>query len=92
MNAMELAGHAGVTYRQVDHWTRQGWIRSESGPGGSGHQREYSPAEVRAATWMARLTRAGFAPSAASRIVRGDKQLRMLALSALTDGWLEESA
>ena len=93
MTGPDLARHAGITYRQVDLWTRAGYLMpvGDAEPG-TGHYRDYSWAEVRVAAWMARLVAAGFAPAAAARMARGDKQARMAALSALTDGWLEESA
>ncbi len=29
MNGPQLAEHVGITYRQVDYWTRQGWLTGE---------------------------------------------------------------
>lgn len=92
MKAMDLAKHADVTYRQIDHWTNRGWLQAEGPVGGLCHLREYPPAEVKVAVWMAELVAVGFKPHIAARMARGDKQARMRALNALTDGWLEESA
>lgn len=38
---------AGITYRQLDHWARQGWVRPslDSGEGRSGRRR-YAPGDV----------------------------------------------
>lgn len=93
MTAPELARLAGITYRQLDLWCRSGYLGERHARAfGSGHQREFYAGDVRVVLWIASLVSAGFRPAAAAAIARGDKQARMVALTALTDGWLEESA
>lgn len=92
MNAPELAEHAGVTYRQLDYWVRAGYVKAKPGHQGSGHLREFSYVQSQQCAWMARLVKAGFTVDKAAAMAHGDKQARMAAMAALTDGWLEESA
>lgn len=74
MNAVELAEHAGITYRQVDWWTRSGLIRPDNPDCGSGRHRRYPPEEVRAAERIAGLVRAGVHVQVAARIARGEQE------------------
>jgi hypothetical protein len=57
---------AGLTYRQLDHWSREGLAhplpRERTG---TGHVRLYPFAEVQRLVLMARLTRAGMFPATA---------------------------
>ena len=59
----------GITYRQFDWWSRQGWIRPSS-PAGSGNDREFPQNEVRIFRIIATLTIIGFKPSHAAEIAR----------------------
>jgi hypothetical protein len=68
MKAHEVIRYAGITYRQLDHWTREQHVRCP--PTGSGNFRDYKPKEVAVAWWMARLTEAGVQYLAAARIAR----------------------
>jgi hypothetical protein len=63
---------AGITYRQLDLWTRRGWvIPSREGEGeGPGYRRIWSEPERRIVRVMARLVRAGIGPAAAAGIAR----------------------
>jgi DNA-binding transcriptional MerR regulator len=72
MNGVELAAHVGVTYRQVDFWTRKGWLRPTNAAPGSGIGRVYPPAEVALAARMAALLKAGLAVQVAARVARGE--------------------
>lgn len=81
MNANEVIELAGITYRQLDHWTRRGWIAPEHPEcGGSGHHRCYSELEVAVIAHIGALVRAGVQPDVAARIARGDDA----ALASLT--------
>lgn len=60
----------GITYRQLDHWTRQGWLRAENATPGSGHARVWPPEELMVAGLMRRLTLAGFSASRAAAMAR----------------------
>lgn len=46
LTATELAHRAGITYRQVDYWTRAGWITAKVDADGSGTVRLYDPETV----------------------------------------------
>lgn len=61
LTSAELISVTGLTYRQVDHWTRQGLLRPNPGSGvGSGNPRTYPDLEVEKAQAMAALRDAGF--------------------------------
>lgn len=46
VGALEAAELAGVTYRQLDYWTREGLVRPCRPARGSGSSRRYSTGEV----------------------------------------------
>lgn len=69
-----LAERAGLTIRQVDYWSRVGWLHPDGG-NGSGTSRRFGPEEIRVAVIMARLTAAGIVPEAANRVARGQAEL-----------------
>lgn len=65
----------GITYAQLDGWTRRGWLRPEHPPSrwggsGSGAPRRWPPAELEIARRMGLLTGAGLAASAAAVFAR----------------------
>lgn len=62
-----------ITRRQLDHWTRQGWLHAESRPrrGGGRPERFWPREEVSVARIMVRLTDAGWFAEVAARIARG---------------------
>lgn len=66
----EVARLSGVTYRQLDYWTRRGWIVPiERTHAGSGHPRTYPPAAVVKARIMGSLVSLfAMAPDRASAI------------------------
>jgi hypothetical protein len=68
MNAADLATHAGVSYRQLDYWTRQGWLRHAWM--GSGKDRDYTSTEVHVCVWMARFVRLSVTPVRAEPLAR----------------------
>lgn len=67
LDAVEIRG---VTYRQLDHWVRRGYLRPDQPAPGSGNAREWSGDELRVAQLMACLKGAGFAPAAAADYAR----------------------
>jgi DNA-binding transcriptional MerR regulator len=67
----------GLTYRQIDHWSRRGWLRP-SAPGGTGNARVWPQAELQIADLMRRLTRAGLAVEAAAQAARAHQEGRLL--------------
>lgn len=65
--AAEVIGLAGVTYRQLDYWARNGHLRpSIAEASGSGSQRLYSSWDVTAAKALGRLSALGFRPGSAT--------------------------
>jgi hypothetical protein len=66
----------GVSYRQLDHWASNGWIRAES-LSGSGHDREFPVSEIAIFKIMATLVLIGFRPVVAAEVAR----------SAVDKGW-----
>lgn len=60
LSTVELCAAAGVTYRQVDYWTRTGYLVPVLGGRGSGKGRErwYDPDEIRVAKALRALLRA----------------------------------
>ena len=69
VSSPELVCQAQITYRQLDHWTRAGYLKPIT-PGGSGNPRDWPPEECRVATAMGALVKAGLMPAAAHDIAR----------------------
>ncbi|MGI5288055.1 MerR family transcriptional regulator [Nonomuraea polychroma] len=67
----------GLTYRQLDHWSRRGWLKPAH-TGGTGNVRVWSQDELRIADLMRRLTRAGLTPEAAAVAARAHQEGRPL--------------
>lgn len=74
MNTTELVQETGATFRQLDFWARQGYLRPVGGEG-SGRLRDWPGDEVRVAKVMTRLVQAGVLPAAAHRAARHDGEL-----------------
>lgn len=88
LTTQQLCHITGLTMRQIDHWIRQGYVRSDTRNerSGTGIPRTFSGEQVRIAKRMAALVRCGFTPSAAAHLAVGDQKLLMevdLTLSAL---------
>ncbi len=66
----------GPSYRQIDHWTRRGYLRAEGGTG-QGHTRRWPARERDVAAMMYRLVTARIPPEVAHEIARagGDHEL-----------------
>ncbi len=60
----------GVTYRQLDHWTRAGLITPANGAPGSGRHRDWPPGELAVAATIGELRAAGVELTAAATIAR----------------------
>jgi hypothetical protein len=65
----------GVTYRQLDYWTRRGYLHLTTPTPGYGHPRTWPPGELAVAERMARAVRAGLTPHAAHKAARGTTDL-----------------
>lgn len=61
---------AGITYRQLDYWTRTGYLQTLSIQRGSGNPRRYNRVEVDVARTGRRLLDAGFTVDAALKLAR----------------------
>ena len=57
----------GITYRQLDHWCKEGYLRPETG---AGSQRVWPETEIRIGRMMSRLVAIGFTPGQASGYAR----------------------
>jgi hypothetical protein len=63
--------HAAGSFRRVQYWTAQGWLRAANAGCGSGRHRRWPAVEARIAELMRRLVdQAGFQPAAAHHIAR----------------------
>ena len=60
----------GITYRQLDYWTRQGHLKPKQDAPTSGAPRKWPLAELEIARRMARLTAAGIAVENAAAFAR----------------------
>jgi DNA-binding transcriptional MerR regulator len=67
VSSTELARMAGISYRQLDYWSRRGFISTKHP--GYGHQRQWDDSEADRTLMLARLVRAGFELEWASRHV-----------------------
>lgn len=61
----------GVSYRQIDYWTRLGYLHAVRPDVGSGQLRLWPVTEVPVVRRMGQLTRAGVSPADAERVARG---------------------
>lgn len=62
------AKRANITYRQLDHWIRQGYVAATTM--GTGYPREMEHAEVRVVVLMAHLVASGLTVATAADIAR----------------------
>jgi hypothetical protein len=65
----------GITYRQLDFWVRQGYLKPLLASKGSGIPRAFSPSEVDVAVRMARFVAAGVLPASANHAARHGGEL-----------------
>jgi MerR HTH family regulatory protein len=72
---------AGITYRQLDHWTKRGYLHAENPSPGSGRKRRWSEGEKQVAALMLRLISAGLTVEAASAVARSGTGVHHLAPS-----------
>lgn len=57
----------GISYRQLDHWSKEGYLRPE---GGNGTQRNWSEVEIKIGRMMSRLVAIGIKPEKAAFYAR----------------------
>lgn len=79
-SAHEAAAAAGVSYRQLDHWNREGIVCPAVGPHGSGSARRYSDDDVEALRVVGRLVGLGMDPRALKEYERVQRAAMLTAL------------
>lgn len=57
----------GISYRQLDHWCKEGYLRPE---GGNGTQRSWPDIEIKIGRMMSRLVAVGISPGRAAIYAR----------------------
>jgi DNA-binding transcriptional MerR regulator len=67
--SQQLADRAGISYRQLDHWARIGYLKPQ-GSTASGRERNWSPAEQDVAVAMGQLCQYGIPPKLARDLAR----------------------
>lgn len=75
----------GITYRQLDFWSRRGYLKASNPDCGSGREKHWPEAELRVADVMYRLTKAGLTVKAAHTVARGQSELAP-GVTVLVDG------
>jgi hypothetical protein len=79
MSAMQILCDAGITYRQVDSWCRNGYLRPRNNDCGQGSLREWPDDEIKIALTMKQLIdvgiRAGEAAKHARKVVKTRRAL-----------------
>lgn len=60
----------GISYRQLDHWVRRGWLRPGNANAGSGTTRLWPDSEFRVAVLMGRMVAAGLPVQVAHQVAR----------------------
>ena len=55
LGSTEVCDLAGITYRQLDHWARKGYITANVGGKGSGTHRQWTRAQADAITELAEM-------------------------------------
>lgn len=66
----QLMTRAELTFQQIDHWSRVGYLKPDRGIGTS-HSRCFPPVEVDIAKTMGGLVGAGLKPAVAADVARG---------------------
>jgi Na+(H+)/acetate symporter ActP len=59
LSSAQVCARAGVTYRQLDHWSRLGLVRPTVDSSGSGTQRQWDATSVAVVAVAGRLARLG---------------------------------
>lgn len=70
-----LMRRTGLTFRQLDFWCRQGYLRPIERTGGTGVPRSFPTGELAVAMRMRDLVGCGIKPSTACKLARGDEAL-----------------
>jgi hypothetical protein len=78
-SSADLATRAGVSYRQVDHWVRQGLLHTVDPVEGSGTVRRFRPVEVEVARAVVALRAMGIGGGMGKDATRGADLVRRVA-------------
>jgi DNA-binding transcriptional MerR regulator len=70
MTSADVCARAHITYRQLDHWTRRGYISPSNGQTGTGVGRQWTRAEADHIRRMAALIQFGVEQKTAAAIAR----------------------
>lgn len=70
LRSLEVCARAGCTYRQLDFWTRCGYVKAARPGKGHGTRRGYDDAEIAIIRRMAALVHVGLAPKTAAYAAR----------------------
>jgi len=65
----------GATARQIDHWTRSGYLLADNANCGVGYRRTWPDTELIVARLMFRLTQSGLSPEVAHTVARGESEI-----------------
>lgn len=65
----------GLTYRQLDHWTTQGYLTPAEPNPGTGRRRTWTVDQLEIAGRMARLSRLGLTLAIAHRVATGNSDV-----------------
>ena len=77
----------GATYRELDYWTKCGYVSpsaTDSNPG-SGNRRLWAPEDVRRVRLMVRAVRSGLAPAVAAQVADGEREIGPGVLVSIED-------
>jgi hypothetical protein len=77
LSSPEVCELASCSYRQLDYWTRLGYLHPDH-RGGTGYDRAWSQAEAVNVCAMAAMVRAGLTPSAAARYVARGQMVELV--------------
>lgn len=69
MTAIEIAAKTGVTWRQLSHWVRRGWIKTAN-VRAMGRPLSFDGVELEVVKIMAELVKFGFEPEIAHKYAR----------------------
>jgi len=82
---LDMQALARISYRQLDHWVRKGFLRPDVDNVGSGRRRTFPPGELAVARVMGALAAAGMTPRAAERVARGGQLAPGITVSIALD-------
>jgi hypothetical protein len=90
LDSYTAADRAGITYRQLDWWCRQGYVHAPSG--GSGYRRSIPEHEMQVLQRMGRLVKTGLAVNVAAGAARfmTDRELAYAPLAGGVVIWIRE--